>query len=194
VGVVAVLVVAIVLPMMGVFSYDALDKGAAQKPYRAVRKVVRKTVAKELKFLDLGEYNDSGFNLLADFSFKDDDNLKRLFEGLFGQVVKAAGNPLEGTETAIQCYETLNDQVPLIGRPTPTGKAPVLVFRAKMKGTNEAKEAQGKLDAELAKIPANSPAKRIKTECHINVLCVGFSPYSDEAIKTLGENLAKVGK
>jgi hypothetical protein len=34
VGVVAVLVVAIVLPMMGVFSYDALDKGAAQKPYR----------------------------------------------------------------------------------------------------------------------------------------------------------------
>ncbi|HNY26528.1 MAG TPA: hypothetical protein PLA90_05675 [Candidatus Sumerlaeota bacterium] len=194
--VVALLVGLILLPVLGVFSYDVLDtKGATKKPYRAVRKVLRMTVTKDLKFLDLEEYNYNGRNNIENFPSKDDENLKKLIEGQLKNLVQSSGVPLEGVDTATQMYESLNDAYSLIatpGAPAKNGKAQVVVFRAKFKAATDASDAKTKITESLSKVPSIS--KMTAVGCHSNVLYIALTPTSEEAIKDVKANLENNGK
>lgn len=194
--VVALLIGLIALPLLGVFSYDVLDtKGATKKPYRAVRKVVRLTVSKNLKFLDLDEYSYNGRNNIENFPPKDDENLKKLVEGQMKNLAQSSGISLDGVETAVQTYESLNDAYPLISTPGASpknGKVPVVVFRAKFKGAMEASDAKTKITEALGKVPTIS--KMAAVGCHSNVLYIALTPTSEEAIKDVKANLENNGK
>jgi hypothetical protein len=158
-----------------------------------VRKVVRKTAIKDLSFLDMAEYTASGASAVNDFTSKDDEQRRKALEALIAQMAKTVGISLEGAETSARLFESNNNGFELVMPNTPptSGKATVVVFCARMKNVQEAKDAQKKLEDEANKNAANK--KKFVFGCHNNVLYIGLSPYSDKAAEDL-KKVLETGK